>query len=268
MSEGKLFPYMGKQLPMTAEMLDALNLFLVKVTIPILCDGKNGANQIGTGTFIEVLGQLYLVTAQHIFEGEEMADVAIPNPSTGKILTLGSFEYLRHNSIDFDVAVLLLKDTEVIKIVRENWRILSLDNVKHPSDAGVFILCGYPSALARKVENQIGAKLLSVFSERIERPISAEEPIHDELDLFFYHDQNALSLNGTDVETPRFVGTSGCSIWECTNLSETDIWTPERFAKIVGVQSSTRHGEYFRAKSWKAVTAILNHGAPLANFHQ
>lgn len=243
------------------EIMTAIGEFAKQVTVPILYDDPAVLDQVGTGTLFTVADRYFLVTAAHLFDRTDPARFAVPsnpirdpNPST-----LGRYELYRPKEDFVDIAVLELLESATIDKVKTGWRILTLRNVWRASARGVFALCGYPSARARRVGTHlIGGSLMTAYSERMPNvPENAEQPVHPELDLFFYYDLEATGIDGKPLKTPHLGGTSGASVWEYREPAGNAIWTPERAFKIVGVQSSFRKGDFFRAKSWTFVLEIL-----------
>jgi hypothetical protein len=51
-----------------AEILRAVEQFMLKVTIPILYHTSQGHDHIATGTLFEACDRYFLVTARHVFE--------------------------------------------------------------------------------------------------------------------------------------------------------------------------------------------------------
>jgi hypothetical protein len=231
------------------------------LTVPILYDDPRVLDQIGTGTLFTIAHRYFLVTAAHLFKKTDPARFAIPsnpirdpNPST-----LGRHDLFKPREDFVDIAVLELLEPTTIEKIENGWRVLTLENTAHASPLGTFALCGYPSERARRVGTHlIGGSLITAYTERLpEIPENAEKPVHPELDLFFYYDVEATGIDGKPLATPHLGGTSGASVWEYREPDRGTLWTPERAFKIVGVQSSFRKGNFFRAKTWSFVVEIF-----------
>lgn len=243
------------------EIMTAIGEFTKQLTVPILYEDPAVLDQVGTGTLFTIAGRYFLVTAAHLFERTDPAQFAIPsNPIRDPDpSTLGRYELFKPKEDFVDIAVLELREPKTIDKIKNGWRILTLDNTSNASARGVFALCGYPSERAKRVGTHlIGGSLIAAYSERMQEiPEGAEKPIHPELDLFFFYDLEATGIDGKQLATPHLGGTSGASVWEYREPDRTTFWTPERAFKIVGVQSSFRKGDFFRAKSWRFVLEIL-----------
>jgi hypothetical protein len=245
--------------PIPPEVMRAVEQFTAHVTIPVLYDDPAAANQIGTGTLFTVDRRLFLVTARHLFDNQDLTRFSIPAPPDPQLHTLGEFNLLRPTEEVIDVAVLELKaNTTINRLTSGWWRPLTLENVAPASQQGLFALCGYPSERAVVRGGLIGGSLITAYTERVlPIPPEAEPPIIPNLDLFFHYDAQAIDLKGKAIATPHLGGCSGASIWEYREPKGILFWTPEQCLHIVGVQSSFRRGRYFRGKSWAAVLEVL-----------
>ncbi len=247
--------------PVDPEIMTAMGEFAKLVTVPILYDDPQVLDQVGTGTLFTIARRYFLVTASHLFNKADPARFAIPsNPIRDPDpSTLGNYNLLKPDEDFIDIAVLELLEPITIEKVKNGWRVLTLSNIGEASQQGVFALCGYPSERARRVGSHlIGGSLISAYTERIQEiPEHASKPVHPELDLFFNYDSKATGLDGKELQSPHLGGTSGASVWEYREPDRSAFWTPERAFKIVGVQSSFRKGDFFRAKKWSFVLEIL-----------
>jgi hypothetical protein len=244
--------------------MKAIEAFMFKNTVPILYKDPDGeVDMVGTGTLFVVSERYFLVTAAHIFQGCELSNFGFPSSPAGDadLQTIGHAELYVPSSenIDlFDFAILELLEQHTITAVKAGWKALSPQDVGMPSRGGVFILCGYPSAVAKRDTGRIGGCLVTSYSTMLETtPDNAKQPVKEGLDLFFKYDREAIRHDGETVETPKLQGTSGASVWEYLELSDEAVWDPRKMLRIVGVQSSALHGEFFRAKAWSGLVEIF-----------
>jgi hypothetical protein len=237
----------------------AVEQFTKKATVPVLYDDPRGVDQIGTGTLFTLDGRYFLVTAGHLFKNRDPGRFAIAKGRINSDLhSLGPYKLYQAKEPEFDIAILELQEEATLTYVKSGWRVLELENTDRASLAGTFVLCGYPSARAWRTEDAIGGSLITAFTHRMSGiSIEAPPPIHPELDLFFDYGEEAPDREGTTVALPHLRGTSGASVWEYRKPSGGQLWSPERALKIVGVQSASWEGRYFRAKNWAAVLKIL-----------
>lgn len=153
-----------------------------------------------------------------------------------------------------------LQSSETISKLKAGWQFLSVANVALPSASasdGSFFLSGYPASLTKKTGDSLRGSFVTAYTQRIPHiPDEAERPVIPDLDLFFDYGRDATSITGTSVRTPDLRGCSGASVWERKRESPT-VWTPESVVRVVGVQSASFHSKYFRAKSWWAVSKVL-----------
>ncbi len=238
------------------EKQEALEHFLLKVTVPIFCKNPNNVDHIATGTLFEVNGKYYLVTARHIFDDPQARDFAIPtSPNDTEMRRLGHFVLHKWSAEEIDVAVLELQEDATIDAVQKGWMVLNPRHAAIASPQGVFLLCGYPSGFMTVSGQCAGGKLFKGYTARLnEIPQDAKRPVDDRLDLFFHH---ATEVHGSPIFSPHLRGTSGSSVWEYFELAGQSVWTPESSLRIIGIQSSFMNNKFIRAKSWEFVMAIL-----------
>jgi hypothetical protein len=222
------------------------------------------ANPIGTGTFLDLCDRTFLITASHVLENVDLSNLAVPKAHSGKqaIHTLGEIDVHRPgNSVAelVDIAIVEIKERSVLDIVHSGWVAITLDDVLDTNSAGHFILCGFPSAQIQAEGADFRGQLFSAISKPIpEIPESAGRPVHPDIDIFFEYKNSLLGLRGDEIAAPRLQGVSGASIWKIHQMPEGVVWSPNRALKIVGIQSSTRHGEFFRGKRWRYVLKMLS----------
>src|SRR5579871_991778 len=129
----------------------AIEAFVSQCTLPSLYDEESHLDQIGTGTLIEIEERLFLITADHLLEGRDPARFSIPMPPAKIPWTLGGCNLLRPKmqTGDIDVVIFELLEAKTIWEAKISWKILSLDHIGEASQNGVFVLCGYPTAVAK-----------------------------------------------------------------------------------------------------------------------
>jgi hypothetical protein len=244
----------------------AIQTFLAKITVPVLLVGtEHGVIPHGTGTFFEIGDSVFLILARHLLDDVEPANLAVPVGSEGpEVQTLGPFEILRPTDDHLDVTALKLKDPDLVSRFRAGWRFLGLSHVTMPSKDGAFILAGYPASATLKRGDILGGRLLSFYTERLERPPALasflDQPHDPQVDLFFkYSATGMLMSTGEDKETPALPGASGASVWEWREPEGNGLWTPEAVLKVVAVQSSwsNQSKKWFRATGWQVVFNTL-----------
>lgn len=240
----------------------AIERFALNVTMPILVDFSGTTHLLATGTLFEIADRFFVVTARHIFDDvPDLTSLAYPeNPIKGGLHTLGSFEILKPKEEHIDVAAIELKTPETISNLRTSWQFLSLNNVASASAEtadGAFFLSGYPGSLTQSSDTWVKGAFATAYTQRLlAAPKEAKAPVSPDLDIFFDYGHEATSLAGQAVKTPELPGTSGASVWELKPVTN-GVWTPEAATRVVGIQSSYIHSEYFRAKNWWAVARVL-----------
>lgn len=238
----------------------ALEQFTAAATVPVLYDGSDQVDQIGTGTLLMLAGRYFLITASHLFDQHDPGRFAIPKGRLNADLhSLGPFNLYQAREPEFDIAILELREEFTVSYVKTGWQVLQLENIGRASSiAGEFVLCGYPSQRAWRTEGAIGFGLITVFTQQMPNiPQEAAPPVHPALDLFFFYPAEAPTLDGKMVQMPHLGGASGASVWEYREQADDAVWAPARVLRAVGVQSSFMERRYFRVKSWAAVLKML-----------
>lgn len=245
---------------LSVEEAAAIERFVLNSTVPLIYNREDAAVLAGSGTLFSVGGQFFVVTARHIFEekGFDLERVAFPEtPIKSGLFTYGSFDFVKPNDKKYDIALFALKCEETIARLRVGWQFLTPKNVAQPSPQGHFFLSGYPCQGTENVNGWLRGRFATAYTERIPHiPENAEKPVDPALDLFFNYAREAEALDGKPIGTPELPGTSGASVWERKEIT-TGLWSPGDAVKVIGVQSSYAHSEYFRAKSWWSVAQAL-----------
>jgi hypothetical protein len=251
---------MGEAFPASAEEIDALSRFMEQVAVPLLAvvGADDDIQSLGTGTIIEIEKRQFLITADHLFDGFDPENLAVPlGRRGGQITTLGSLKLARPNpNMKLDVAVLELLDSSVVRRLQENWRFLTLDNVGPAHIGATHILAGFPSALTETDDTTVRQTPLALYTKMLSEPPADANDVNPAWDQFFVMGAEAVVLTGEVAPVPRLQGASGASVWELSKLGGA-LWAPERVLKVIGVQQSALHGKWFRATSWHAVIAVL-----------
>lgn len=245
----------------------ALECYMLERTIPLITEQTEDGNPklLGTCTLVKVGTSYFFVTAAHVLENVDLKQVAIPTyPRSGELWTIGSvfnhaiYSHPIYDPEYLDVAIIQVNSEEVTKILDNGWKPLQLEMLGNASESGRFALCGYPESYSRKIGSVLTGKLLTVYTGRLtDAPQNADQPVDSDIDLFFLCDNSAQNLFGQAQTIPALQGTSGSSIWEIREPSEGEAWAPERVLRVVGINSSYRKQEYFRAKRWRIAAAMF-----------
>ncbi len=238
----------------------AIERFTLSVTVPILYDKGDSAPVFATGTLFEIDGRFFIITARHVLDNiHDSTKLVYPeSPLQGQLFTLGSIEIYKPKEEHIDIAVMELKNLETIQRLKTNWKFLSLNNVSSPSEVsgdGAFFVSGYPQALTEADNSRTKSKFVTAYTQRMPSAPAEAKYVIPELDLFFVYEEQAISVSGATVSTPELPGVSGASIWELRSTS--GIWSPEKVARVVGIQSAYIHSKYLRATRWWAVAKVL-----------
>ncbi len=233
-----------------------------RVTVPLAyAAGNDFPWPEGSGTLLHKNDRLFLLTAAHIFDDRDINRFWLPTDRVGgRPRPIGSAKLWRPKKRDqFDIAVVELHDEDLKDALRLSWSSVSTSSIAEASAEGTFFLFGYPSVSLRPEGKTLRCSLITACSHRLRSfPANAKPPVEDDIDLFFLHEEKAEDEDGEIVESPRLVGVSGGGIWEVIEHENGGLWTAEKNLKLVGVQSSAIHGEWFRAKSAMLALDALN----------
>jgi hypothetical protein len=129
-----------------------------------------------------------------------------------------------------------------------------------------FVFAGYPAALSRPVESQVGLGLLSFFSPRYQKASfdevnrdahSAMIPADPAVDILIDYPDSFIDANGQGTSL-KLGGISGCPIWAVLpDPMRLLVDSPHQRLRLVGIEISVKDGDYIRAKRWNLITAAL-----------
>jgi hypothetical protein len=232
--------------------------FLRSCTVPLVCEVGDKLALMGTGTFFRLEGHLWLVTAAHVIPDEQsLRELAVPMRTAGQFLTLGNCILYRPNSLNLDVAIVLIQDTAFQQLVPQNWRVLGESNITRFNPAGsTYIIAGYPRETLGKKE----MNWLDSFTQIYTNPYSGGADDADHSMLRLTYSRSASDHSGKLARTPNLEGMSGASVWAITNRPG-ELWAPDNVLKVVAVQVSFKHSDYIAAEWWTLVREVFRRWA-------
>ncbi|KAB2674217.1 hypothetical protein F9K85_17780 [Brucella tritici] len=241
----------------------AIEDFGFRSSVPIFkaIEGDD-ADHLATGTFIRSQDRLFLLTARHILDDCNPADLAIARaPEGSRLQTLGIsnvFKPIDDSSVDVDILCIEIKEPEVHTIVNEGWRAVDIAIGKDPELHEDVLLVGYPSATLKKDGMKLSGKPTSYRTSVMETiPLGARQPVKDGLDIFLALDREGVSFSGERFCSPAIGGMSGCAIWQFADVQDAELWTPDRALRLVGIQASASPGQFFRGKQWRYIEQLI-----------
>jgi hypothetical protein len=236
----------------------ALEQFMLRSALPILAEVDGDVHARGTGTLFTMRDRYYLVTADHVLKDIDGATLSSPMGRTNAtILTWGCVSILNYKSAPaLDVAVVEFNSPEVIAGLSSAYTFLTLDQVGIPSGGPDHWVVGFPEALSASDHATVNQTPMSFLTKLLPSPPKWARDVVP-TDLFLAMASEGELDNGARISMPRFQGVSGASIWEISHGDEPGLWTPGKAAKVIGVQTSARHGEYIRATRWDAVLPLI-----------
>ncbi|RYG86667.1 MAG: hypothetical protein EON58_21480 [Alphaproteobacteria bacterium] len=241
--------------------------FARRAAVPIFrADGEHG-NPLATGTFMEINGQLALITARHILDDCHPKDIAIPQSWTGSHLsTLGPLEVVRPVDLDdleIDIIAIVLTDEASRETFAIGWTVIDPSIGMTPLEYGSrdVLIVGYPAVSFVRDGYMIQSPppLIIETGRLAEIPSQAKSPIDPDLDLFFDHSSTGCKVYTEMDNPPHPGGMSGCSIWQAVSDEQGAVWLPENALRLIGIQSSALPGKFLRGKSWEFISELLEH---------
>jgi hypothetical protein len=243
----------------------ALEQFMLRSALPILAEVDGDVHALGTGTLFKTRDRYYVVTAEHVLKDDNgailaSADVTLASPmgrTNATILTWGCVSVLNYKSApELDVAVVEFTSPEVIAGLSCAYTFLTLDQVGVPSGGPDHWVVGFPEALSASDDKTVNQTPMSFLTKLLPNPPKWAQNVVP-TDLFLTMAPEGELDNGATISMPKFRGVSGASIWEISHGNEPGLWTPGKAAKVIGVQTGARHGEYIRGTRWDAVSPLI-----------
>jgi hypothetical protein len=236
------------------EQLQAIEEFLLTCTVPLVREEDDKLILLGTGTFFDFEGQLWLVTASHVIRSQEdLRELAIPMRSSEQFITLGNCTLYRPDNVELDVAIILIQDVKFRRQVLENWRVLDDRNVtRFDQGANQYLVAGYPRDTLAKKDLVWRNAFTQIYAGPY--PGGGADAPHPMLRLAY--SRRATDKSGADSDTPPLGGLSGSSVWTVVTDGE-GVWAPEKTLKVVAVEVAFKHSEYIAAEWWTLVREVF-----------
>lgn len=240
----------------------ALDTLAFRAAVPLFRAIGGDADHLATGTFVAVGEKRILLTARHILEDCKPEQIAIPlSPEGSGLRTLGNlliYKPLDLPGTDIDIVGIEIQDRQTIDIIEAGWRVVDIAIGGEVDPCRELMLIGFPSATFDKKGLRITGRPTSIITEVIrDIPVDAAPPVEAALDLFLQLPREAMTQAGEIVDIPPIQGMSGCAIWQLREPGDSDLWSPDRELRLVGIQSSARIGSYFRGKHWVYIERLL-----------
>ena len=240
----------------------ALKEFGFKASAPLFRAMGEDADHLATGTFFEKCGKLILLTARHVVDEAKLENIAIAeSPSGSGIFTLGTIVVHMPKDIEdaeIDIIGIEILDQSVIEKIRTGWKVLDISVGAPQSSETQKTLVGYPSERMVKDGFVLRGKPVAFHCAPLGSiPGNARQPVNPDLDLFLEYPEKALELGDKTVSLGLIKGMSGCAIWEAHSLPGSEVWSPEKALRLVGIQSSAAKGSFVRGKKWEYIKEVI-----------
>ena len=218
---------------------------LSKVTIQIFRLGNPIGDSYdviphGSGVLLEKNGGVYLISAAHNFDQEDLKKLGFLNKKAEfKIFQgdLSRFPTTNPVNMPADIAVYRLTEETIKELIEDDFRMISLNNIilnRNYDQNGKLHLFGYPASQSKKIhkERKIYRKPFHYISrvKHIPRLKNYDALINLPID---WHHRKLRSSSNLRVHSCKPAGLSGCGLW-CEINEE---------LKLVGIMISynTRH---------------------------
>lgn len=239
--------------------MTAIQEYLKTRVVPVLYDDPDqGLVPIGTSTLLNTGSELFLLSAQHVFEKVQAERLKIPDNFHGpSVIGIWPFDSYDATHDDDDIILLRLKDSAA-ECARAGWDVVNVERCRAPQRHETFIIGGYPDSLIKHNGGLVGGALVVNYLDRLAKiPCDATKPVDPDCDIFLAYADTGVDTFGATRSTPKLFGVSGAAIWEVDFPDSGSFWNPEKALHLIGVQSSARHFKYARGKQWPLVEAIL-----------
>jgi hypothetical protein len=210
----------------------AIWLWLYERVVPLAIEDDTGQGIQGCGQLLTVGSGTYLVTAAHVFEDIDPADIGIPlGPYSTRFTRLGtgSIRTTRKTATaDIDVAIFPIPP-EVLTTLA--WRHIPVEKIvaigpeASPSE---FLVFGYPDDHVIHEDDWLRANPVLVRTSRYRGHEPSGGHFHPRVNLLLQYGDKAVDSNGQELEAPNLHGISGTPVLEIVPCEPSStLWTPE-----------------------------------------
>ena len=243
---------------LSSQQVEAVTHFLGKCVVPIF-DGSRATPRVeGTGFFVDLYRQPYLVSAGHVIQRSQPELLSVPTKPEGpQVQTLGQGTAITNNDTErLDVGVYRLENAQVISQLRKSWTFLSRDFLPRDELLNSFLVAGYPESQTKVDGHKISSRPIQQIYTTVYDGPTDETP--DPYDLFLKYSDQATATGERLIKTPKLHGVSGAPVWGIRTLDPSSVWAPEKALALVGVEFAFAHKKYIRCKSWQVVQALIS----------
>lgn len=247
----------------------AIIAFVERSIIPIIAevhDPLTNALRVGTegtGTLFHFNDSFYIITAAHVIMPYEkkIKYLGIPlKQNNSKIVHLDSCSFFCQNDDELrdklDIGIIKLT-TELANSLQENYRFLTYENLEFKDVYKYVYVSGFPYKFNKLESNHlIGTpfRFRSVLKLPTEEDcIKSDQKVHlliNYPEYYYINGDKELKIKSED----DLHGISGCPVWTIIN-KQNEVWAPEKYLKIIGIQQSVMNGKWIKATNFIYVLA-------------
>ena len=204
-------------------------------------DAAGNPEQFGTGVFLNVGDQYFLVTAAHVLDDNKDSTLYIPSNQSGNLVILegASFKSVAdgedRNNDRTDVGVVVLKSDLVDEIGRDSFLPAAMTDVDDIGKQGdIYIAMGYPAQKNGKVDlvkknfkRRPASYTANILPDEKLAAIGVHRGSHL---LLSFKKRHSRDTTGKDITAPDPYGMSGGPLWRF------DIYTGQQpTSRLVGI---------------------------------
>lgn len=146
------------QMAQREAFMTAIQEYLKTRIVPVLYDHPDrGLTPIGTSTLLNTGNELFLLSAQHVFEDKQAERLRIPDNIQGPgVIDIWPFDVAAND--DDDIIICRLNDTTAER-ARAGWDVVNVERCRAPQSDETFIVGGYPDCLIKHRGPLVGGAL-------------------------------------------------------------------------------------------------------------
>jgi hypothetical protein len=212
---------------------EAIREALLRRAVPLARISEGRIEPLATAALVYDGRRTGLLTAGHVFETASAGDLAIPLPREATVALVRSARVRVVMHAVSDLALVWIEDSALARRLRDNWERCPLpERLQQSQRAATFVVAGYPSANARRIEGWVYAKPVVLFTAALDA-------------ARFAYARTADRIDGLTIHTPELDGVSGATVWSVGDEGDDGVSCVLRPA---AVQVAFLHARHLRAE--------------------
>jgi len=221
---------------------NAIHTALLRRAVPLARLAEGRFEPLATAALICDGRRTGLLTAGHVFETASAGDLAIPLPREGAIASMRSARVRVVMHAVSDLALVWIDEPALARRLCANWQRCPLpERSAQCHDTATYVVAGYPSANARRVDGWVYAKPVVLFTAALDA-------------ARFAYARTAERIDGLTIHTPELDGVSGATVWGVDDEGDDGVSCVLRPA---AVQVAFLHARHLRAEPISSAIDLL-----------